>query len=295
MRPVQVLEGDQVVEYPVVQATLTQALHGARAGLHRAEQARARSSSTLPHAMPHKPLAASEEFYKKSGAGLYGDAIAELDGSVGQVLATLKELGLDENTLVLFTSDNGAWFGGSTGGLRGMKGSSYEGGYRVPMIARWPGKIPAGHVSAQPAVMMDLFATVLKAATVAAPGDRVLDGRDILPLLHQRREKPARVDLRPSELRARHRPRCALEAARAPARHRSGQHLKPGDKSSIRARPTASPSSPLAVALRARDQLGGNWAIGRKRGLPLTERTFAQVMQGGRLSHRHHRQVASGK
>jgi uncharacterized sulfatase len=131
--------------------------------------------------MPHKPLAASEAFYKKSGAGLYADVLAELDWSVGQVLATLNELGLDEKTLVIFTSDNGPYFGGSTGGLRGMKASSYEGGFRVPCIARWPGKIPAGHVNHSPAVMMDLFATALKAANIAPPADRVIDGRDLMP------------------------------------------------------------------------------------------------------------------
>ena len=119
--------------------------------------------------------------------------IAELDASVGQVLAKLKELGLDENTLVVFTSDNGPWYGGSTGGLRGMKGTSWEGGYRVPFIARWPGKIPAGHVSAQPAVMMDIFATVLKVAGIAAPSDRVIDGGDILPLLTSNAKSPHEV------------------------------------------------------------------------------------------------------
>ena len=118
--------------------------------------------------MPHKPLACSEAFYKKSGAGLYGDVMAELDASVGQVLAKLKELGLDENTLVIFTSDNGPWYGGSTGGLRGMKGTTWEGGYRVPCIARWPGRIPAGQGEPRPAVTMDLFATALAAAGVRA-------------------------------------------------------------------------------------------------------------------------------
>jgi uncharacterized sulfatase len=133
--------------------------------------------------MPHKPLAASEKFYKKSGAGLYGDVMAELDWSVGEVLQTLHRLGLEENTLVIFTSDNGAYFGGSTGGLRGMKASSYEGGYRVPLIARWPGRIPAGHVNHSPAVMMDLFTTTLKAAGIPAPSDRIIDGRDLMPQL----------------------------------------------------------------------------------------------------------------
>jgi arylsulfatase A-like enzyme len=181
MRPVQLLESETRVEYPVVQATLTQR-YTARA-LDFITRNRARPFFLyLAHAMPHKPLAASEDFYKKSGAGLYGDVIAELDWSVGRVLARLKELGLEEKTLVVFTSDNGATFGGSTGGLRGMKGSSYEGGYRVPCIARWPGTIPAGHVSAQPAVMMDLFATALAVAGVSPPGGREIDGRNILPL-----------------------------------------------------------------------------------------------------------------
>ncbi len=182
MRPVQVLQGTQVVEYPVVQTTLT------RRYTERAVQFIERNRDRrfflyFAQAMPHKPLAASEQQYRQSGVGLYGDVMADLDASVGAVLDALHAAGLDENTLVLFTSDNGPWFGGSSGGLRGLKGSTYEGGYRVPMIARWPGHIPAGHRSAQPAVMMDLFATVLKTAEAAMPDNRVLDGRDILPLL----------------------------------------------------------------------------------------------------------------
>jgi uncharacterized sulfatase len=189
MRPVQVLEGARRAEYPVVQATLTQR-YTARA-LTFIERHKERPFFLyFAEAMPHKPLAASEDFYKKSGAGLYGDAVAELDWSVGEVLAKLKALGLDQNTLVMFTSDNGAWFGGSTGGLRGMKGSTYEGGYRVPCIARWPGKIPAGHASAQPAATMDLFATALAAANVAPPKDLVLDGRDILPVFTSDAKSP---------------------------------------------------------------------------------------------------------
>ena len=181
MRPVQVLDGERRIEYPVVQSMLTQR-YTARA-LDFIERNKARPFFLyFAHAMPHKPLAASEDFYKKSGAGLYADVVNELDWSVGEVLAKLKALGLDENTFVVFTSDNGATFGGSTGGLRGMKSSSYEGGYRVPCIARWPGKISAGRVSAQPSVMMDLFATALAVAHAAAPKDLVLDGRDILPL-----------------------------------------------------------------------------------------------------------------
>jgi uncharacterized sulfatase len=181
MRPVHLIEGDHRAEYPLVQANLTQRYTDRAIDFIRRNQARG-FFLYLAHAMPHKPLAASEKFYKKSGAGLYADVMAELDGSVGQVLATLNELGLDEKTLVIFTSDNGAYFGGSTGGLRGMKASSYEGGFRVPCIARWPGKIPAAHVNHSPAVMMDLFSTALKAAHIAPPADRVIDGRDIMPL-----------------------------------------------------------------------------------------------------------------
>jgi arylsulfatase A-like enzyme len=194
MRPVQLVEGDRVIEYPVVQSNLT------RRYTERAVDFLRRNRTKpfflyLAHAMPHKPLAASEAFYKKSGAGLYGDAMAELDWSVGQVVGELEKLGLAENTLVVFTSDNGPSSGGSTGGLRGAKASSYEGGYRVPCIARWPGKIPAGHVNHAPAVMMDLFATSLKIANVAAPTDRIIDGRDIMPLFTSAAASPHDVIL----------------------------------------------------------------------------------------------------
>ena len=181
MRPVHLLDGERVVEYPVVQATLTKRY--TRRAIEFVERHKDRPFFLyLPHAMPHKPLACSEEFYKKSGDGLYADVIAELDKQIGELLAALKRFGLDERTLVVFTSDNGPWFGGSTGGLRGMKGVPWEGGYRVPCIARWPGRIPAGHVSYAPAVTMDLFTTALKAAAIAPPADRVIDGRDIMPL-----------------------------------------------------------------------------------------------------------------
>ncbi len=192
MRPVQVLEGDRRVEYPVVQATLTQRY--TERAIDFIERKKAGPFFLyIPHAMPHKPLAASDAFYKKSGAGLYGDAVAELDWGVGEVLSKLKSLGIAKDTIVMFTSDNGATFGGSTGGLRGMKSSSYEGGYRVPCIAWWPGKIPAGHLSAEPAVMMDLFATSLKVANVVPRMELVIDGRDILPLFTSTAKSPHEV------------------------------------------------------------------------------------------------------
>jgi N-acetylgalactosamine-6-sulfatase len=189
MRPVALFEGDQQVEYPVIQANLTKR-YTARALAFLEEHQSQPFFLFLAHAMPHKPLAVSEEFYHKSGGGLYGDAVSELDWSIGQVLARLKELKLDENTLVMFTSDNGATFGGSCGGLRGMKGSSYEGGYRVPMIARWPGRIPAGQTLHGLAVMMDLFSTTLAAANLAPPGNLIFDGRNLLPMLTEGAKSP---------------------------------------------------------------------------------------------------------
>ena len=196
MRPVRLVDGDVEVEYPVVQATLTRRY--TERALRFMERHRDRPFFFyFAHAMPHKPLACSESFYKKSGAGLYGDVLAELDWSVGRVLAQIKDLGLDERTLVIFTSDNGPWYGGSTGGLRGMKGKTWEGGYRVPCIARWPGRLPAGRVSDELGVTMDLFATALAAAGVAPPGDRVIDGQNLLPVLSGKTHSATRRDFRP--------------------------------------------------------------------------------------------------
>ena len=192
MRPVQLIDGEEVVEYPVVQATLTNRYTDRALGYIERNKDKP-FFLYFAHAMPHKPLAASEEFYKKTGSGLYGDVIAELDASVGRVLQKLKELNLDDDTFVVFTSDNGPWFGGSSGGLRGMKGTSWEGGYRVPFVARWPGKIPAGHVSDEPAVTMDLFATSLAIAGISAPSDRVIDGADIRPILTTDANSPHEV------------------------------------------------------------------------------------------------------
>jgi uncharacterized sulfatase len=182
MRPVQLIDGEAVVEYPVVQALLTKKY--TERALKFIEQQRERPFFLyLPHAMPHKPLAPAEKYYKQSGAGLYGDVMAELDWSIGEILAKLRELQLDEKTLVLFTSDNGPWFGGSTGGLRGMKGQTWEGGLRVPLIARWPSRIPADRVLHDVCSSSDIFPTVLEAAGIEAPTDRVIDGRSLLPLL----------------------------------------------------------------------------------------------------------------
>ena len=185
MRPVQLVENEKVVEFPVVQATLTKRYTDrALDFIERSAKAERPFFLYLPHAMPHKPLAVSEDFYTPETPGdLYADVIRELDFSVGRFFDKLKQLGLDNDTMVIFTSDNGPWYGGSTGGLRGMKARTWEGGLRVPMIARWPGKIPAGVVNNSPAGTIDILPTILKAAGVGIPSDRVIDGRNIWPLL----------------------------------------------------------------------------------------------------------------
>lgn len=139
----------------------------------------------LGHNMPHIPLHASEQFIGSSKRGIYGDTIQELDWSTGEILRSLKELGLDQNTLVIFTSDNGpnTNTGGSAGALKGGKGSTLEGGVRVPFVARWPGIIPAETESAEAITCMDLLPTLAKLASGAIPSDRVIDGKDIWPLL----------------------------------------------------------------------------------------------------------------
>lgn len=135
------------------------------------------------HTFPHQPLFASDAFEGRSAAGLYGDVVAEIDWSVGAVLDALDRRGVADDTLVVFTSDNGPWFYGSPGGLRGRKGQSFEGGHRVPMVARWPRRIPAGSVSDVPAINLDLFPTIVALAGAAPPADRVVDGRDMLAVL----------------------------------------------------------------------------------------------------------------
>jgi N-acetylgalactosamine-6-sulfatase len=188
MFPVQLVHNEQVVEYPVVQATLTRR-YTQRALTFIQDHRDQPFFVYLPHAMPHKPLAASDNFYTPATTGnLYADVIAELDASVGEVFAKIKQLELDDNTLVIFTSDNGPWYGGSTGGLRGMKSTTWEGGLRVPFIARLPGVIPPGNVNSTPTASVDVFPTLCRLAGVALPDDRIIDGRDMMPLLQSSSE-----------------------------------------------------------------------------------------------------------
>jgi len=143
----------------------------------------------LAHSMPHVPLYVSDKFKGDSEQGTYGDVIQEIDWSVGQVLDTLKKNGLDENTLVIFTSDNGPWLSygnhaGSAGPFREGKGTTWEGGVREPCIMRWPGRIPAGTVCDELAATIDIFPTIADLADVPLP-DRKIDGLDIRPLMFE--------------------------------------------------------------------------------------------------------------
>ena len=142
----------------------------------------------FPHTAVHTPIHPGEAFRGKSANGRFGDWVEEVDWSVGRVLETLRELKLDEKTLVVFTSDNGPWLikgsdGGSALPLRGGKGSTWEGGVRVPTIARWPGKIQPGSVCDAVAGTIDLMPTAVSLAGGTLPADPVIDGRDISPLL----------------------------------------------------------------------------------------------------------------
>ena len=142
----------------------------------------------FPHTAVHTPIHPGEAFRGKSANGRFGDWVEEIDWSVGRVFETLRELKLDEKTLVLFTSDNGPWLtkgsdGGSALPLRGGKGSTWEGGVRVPTIARWSGKIQPGTVCDAVAGTIDLMPTAVSLAGGTIPEDPVIDGRDISPLL----------------------------------------------------------------------------------------------------------------
>ena len=141
----------------------------------------------LPHTMPHMPLFRSPAYEGYSPAGVYGDVIEEIDAAVGQVLDTLDRLALTQNTLVVFTSDNGPWtsfntHGGSAGPLRHGKGTTFEGGMRVPGIFRWPGRIEPG-VTREIGSGMDLFTTAISVAGGSVPTDRAIDGVDLSPVL----------------------------------------------------------------------------------------------------------------
>jgi arylsulfatase A-like enzyme len=197
--PIPLLRDGEVVEEPVDQTRLTER--------YTSEATDFISEATgdddpfflyLAYNMPHLPLRAPERFRGQSRAGLYGDVIEMIDWSAGQILDELERQGVADNTLFVFTSDNGPWFNmpprmleggvkrwhaGSPGLLRGAKGTTYEGGLRVPAVVRWPDQIPGGRISAEPVSIIDFLPTFANAAGGAVPDDRPIDGYNLLPFL----------------------------------------------------------------------------------------------------------------
>lgn len=185
--PLPLIEGEQVVQTMPDQSQLTTWYTERAVAFIEANKDRP-FFLYVPHSMPHVPLFVSDKFKGKTARGLYGDVIAEIDWSVGQILGALARLGLDEHTLVFFSSDNGPWLSygnhaGSAGPLREGKGTTFNGGHYEPTLFRWPGKIPPGTTCRELASTIDILPTLARLAGVELPRDRILDGRDLWPLL----------------------------------------------------------------------------------------------------------------
>jgi arylsulfatase len=180
------IENDKVIQLMPDQAQLTRQYTERAVSFIERNQAKP-FFLYVPHTMVHVPLFVGDKFKGSSKSGLYGDVVQEVDWSVGEILGALKKHNLDQDTLVIFTSDNGPWLSygehaGSSGRLREGKGTAWDGGVRVPFIARWPGKIPAGRVMKQPAMTIDLLPTIAKLVNAELPKHKI-DGLDIWPLL----------------------------------------------------------------------------------------------------------------
>ncbi len=176
---VPLMRNTQVIEYPADQTSLTKR-YTEEAIQFINDHKDGPFFLYLPHTMPHLPMAVSKEFAGRTKT-LFGDVMEEIDWSVGQVLDAVKQAGIDDNTLVIFTTDNGTRMG-SSGPLRGRKANLYEGGYRVPCIVRWPGKVPSGKVCAEVAASIDVLPTVAKITGGKLP-ENTIDGKDISPLI----------------------------------------------------------------------------------------------------------------
>lgn len=182
MTPLALYRMSEKIEEPVDQTTLTQRY--TRESVAFIERNKDEPFFLyLGHTMPHVPLFVSEDFEGRSKAGLYGDVVEELDWSMGEIFAALKRLDIDDNTLVIFTSDNGPWWEGSAGELRSRKANAWEGGMRVPCIARWPGRIPAGVTSDAISMSIDFLPTIAAITGASVQEDRPVDGRNILDVL----------------------------------------------------------------------------------------------------------------
>ena len=188
---VPLMRDEECIEFPLDQTTITRRLADESIKfIEKSVKAKKPFFLYLANPMPHTPLFVSPEFEGRTGNGLYSDVIAEIDFNTGRVLDAIKANGVDENSLVIFTSDNGPWlikgeYGGSAKPLRAGKGSSYEGGQRVPCIMRWPGKIPAGTVCSEIATTMDMMPTFAAITDANIPADIRCqpDGYDIQNLM----------------------------------------------------------------------------------------------------------------
>ncbi len=183
MRPVQIVENMDTVEYPVDQRQLTQKYTAKALDFIQRNQ-----DTTfflyLAHAMPHKPLAASERFYTNGNSQvLYESVIRELDWSTGEVINKLKELNILENTIIIFMSDNGPYYGGNAGGLKGMKATNWEGGTRVPFIIRYPKQFPQGTTVRTPCWSPDILPTIMNLTGIKTDQKIKLDGQDISAII----------------------------------------------------------------------------------------------------------------
>lgn len=186
MRPVQIIENMDTVEYPVDQQFLTR-----KYTQKAVEFVKANKDNPFYlhfcHAMPHKPLAASSKFYTpETPNDLYADVIRELDWSVGEVIKTLKDLKILDNTIIIFMSDNGPWYGGNTGGLKGMKATNWEGGIRVPFIISYPKVLPVNSEVDVPCWSPDIFPTLLALTKVSSHLPNKLDGEIITEIIKGR-------------------------------------------------------------------------------------------------------------
>lgn len=206
-QPIELWRNEQPIESPVDQDSLT--------SRYTEEAVRFIKESEgdpfflyLAYSMPHVPLHTADQFKGRSRGGLYGDIIEAIDASVGRILSALADEGITQNTIVIFTSDNGPWLNmparmfsegkvrpwdaGSPGPLRGWKGTTFEGGFRVPCLIRWPGVVQPDTVTADPASTMDLFPTLVSAASRPVPSDREIDGIDLRPFLSGPKAFPVR-------------------------------------------------------------------------------------------------------
>ena len=182
--PLPLMRNGVIIDQPVHQPTLTQR-YTAEAINFMAMNRETPFFIYLAHTFPHLPLHVSAEYKGTSKLGIYGDVVQELDRSVGEVMKAVNDLGLGSNTIIVFSSDNGPaqLGGGQTGGLRGWKATTFEGGIKVPTIAWWPGTIPPQQTISEPAIMTDWLPTFAALTGAKLPGTRVLDGQDITALL----------------------------------------------------------------------------------------------------------------